>query len=156
MKRITLIAALSVFSLQTLHAQNTLDNLGLTSSTPASLAFSLRKLSTAYSGPAIKVRRASDNAEADMAFDGSTPPAVSASSNVTLIPGVTVGASLGTAKTGTITTTAAKTGNITVTINKTGAITTAVTSTTVTGTGTAFSTELVAGDLLFHGTNGNF
>jgi hypothetical protein len=34
-------------------------------------AYSLRKLSNAYSGSAIRVRRSSDNAEQDIAFDGS-------------------------------------------------------------------------------------
>jgi hypothetical protein len=36
-----------------------------------SAAYSLRKLRTAYSGPAIRVRRSSDNAEADIGFTAS-------------------------------------------------------------------------------------
>lgn len=50
-------------------AQNTLDVLGLTNAHPASVAFSVRKLSTAYSGPVMRVRRASDDAIGDVAFD---------------------------------------------------------------------------------------
>ncbi len=37
----------------------------------ASAAYSLRKLRTAYTGSAIRVRRSSDNAEQDIGFDGS-------------------------------------------------------------------------------------
>lgn len=36
----------------------------------AALAYSLRKLRTSYSGPAIRVRRTSDNAEQDIGFSG--------------------------------------------------------------------------------------
>jgi hypothetical protein len=36
---------------------------------PASFAYSFRKLRTAYTGAAIKIRRGTDNAEADVAFD---------------------------------------------------------------------------------------
>jgi hypothetical protein len=61
---------------------NTLNNIGLSSATPALAAYSLRKLSTAYTGAAIRVRRSSDNAEADVAFDGSG--LVSATSVVTI------------------------------------------------------------------------
>ncbi|MCD6013653.1 MAG: type sorting protein, partial [Flavipsychrobacter sp.] len=52
-------------------AQNTLDLAGLSSSSPAKVAFSLRKLSSSYSGSAIQVRRSSDNATQDIGFDGS-------------------------------------------------------------------------------------
>lgn len=38
--------------------------------TGAAAAYSLRKLRTAYAGSAIRVRRSSDNAEADIGFDG--------------------------------------------------------------------------------------
>ena len=38
------------------HAQNTLDNLGLTSSTPSSVAYSLRLLSSSYTGPLVRIR----------------------------------------------------------------------------------------------------
>ncbi|MES2853744.1 MAG: fibrinogen-like YCDxxxxGGGW domain-containing protein [Bacteroidota bacterium] len=51
------------------YAQNTLDNLGLTSGTPAAVAYSLRKLSTSYVGSAIQVRRSTDNATQDIGFD---------------------------------------------------------------------------------------
>ncbi|MCT4641588.1 MAG: hypothetical protein N4A33_04770 [Bacteriovoracaceae bacterium] len=34
------------------------------------MAFSLRKLNSSYTGPCIRVRRSSDNAEQDIAFDG--------------------------------------------------------------------------------------
>lgn len=49
-------------------AQNTLDRVGLSSATPAASAYSLRLLSTAYSGAAIQVRRSSDNALQDIGF----------------------------------------------------------------------------------------
>lgn len=38
------------------NAQNTLDNIGLTSSTPASVAYSLRQLSTSYTGPLVRIK----------------------------------------------------------------------------------------------------
>ena len=38
------------------NAQNTLDNIGLTSATPASVAFSLRQLSTTYTGPLVRIK----------------------------------------------------------------------------------------------------
>ena len=41
----------------------------LTASSEA--AYSLRKLLTAYTGSAIRVRRSSDNTESDIGFDGS-------------------------------------------------------------------------------------
>lgn len=50
------------------HGQNTLDNIGLTASTPSAAAFSLRKLSSSYTGKAIKVRRNSDNTLLDIDF----------------------------------------------------------------------------------------
>jgi len=37
----------------------------------ATVAYSLRKLRTAYSGSAIRVRRSSDNTEQDFGFDSS-------------------------------------------------------------------------------------
>ncbi|MFN8777056.1 MAG: arabinofuranosidase catalytic domain-containing protein, partial [Flavobacteriales bacterium] len=48
--------------------QITLDNLGLSASEPAEVAFSLRKMSTVYTGPAIQVRRSSDNATQNIGF----------------------------------------------------------------------------------------
>ena len=38
------------------NAQNTLDNVGLTSATPASVAYSLRQLSNSYTGPLVRVK----------------------------------------------------------------------------------------------------
>ena len=38
------------------NAQNTLNNIGLTSSTPASVAYSLRLLSTSYTGPLVRIK----------------------------------------------------------------------------------------------------
>jgi hypothetical protein len=52
------------------YAQNTLDNLGLTSATPAAGAYSLRKLSSSYAGSAVQVRRSTDNTTQDIGFDG--------------------------------------------------------------------------------------
>ena len=49
-------------------AQNTLDNAGLTSSTPAAAAYSIRQLSSAYGGFALQVRRSSDNTTQDIGF----------------------------------------------------------------------------------------
>ncbi|WP_052257089.1 arabinofuranosidase catalytic domain-containing protein [Flavobacterium sp. AED] len=51
------------------YAQNTLDVLGLDNTTPAAVAYSLRKVSTSYVGNAIQVRRSSDNATQDIGFD---------------------------------------------------------------------------------------
>ncbi|WP_338644951.1 arabinofuranosidase catalytic domain-containing protein [Flavobacterium sp. KS-LB2] len=52
------------------YAQNTLDVLGMDNTTPATVAYSLRKLSTSYSGDAIQVRRSTDNTTQDIGFDG--------------------------------------------------------------------------------------
>jgi hypothetical protein len=49
-------------------AQNTLDNVGLTASSPSHGAYSLRKLSSSYSGNALLVRRSSDNATQNIGF----------------------------------------------------------------------------------------
>ena len=49
-------------------AQNTLDNAGLTSTTPAAAAYGMRKLSSAYSGFALQVRRSSDNTTQNIGF----------------------------------------------------------------------------------------
>ncbi|RYY90691.1 MAG: HYR domain-containing protein [Chitinophagaceae bacterium] len=49
-------------------AQNALDRVGLTSATPASPAYSLRKLSDAYAGKAVQVRRSSNNNTLDIGF----------------------------------------------------------------------------------------
>lgn len=51
------------------YSQNTLDVLGLDNSTPATGAYSLRKLSSSYLGSAIQVRRSSDNTSQNIGFD---------------------------------------------------------------------------------------
>lgn len=154
MKTFLSFLILFLLFIQPLFSQNTLDNAGLTAATPSQIAFSLRKLSSSYSGPAIKVRRSSDNAEATVAFDGSNN--ISASSLVTFTPGVTVGATFGTTRTGSISSDVGKTGTITSKVNQTGTITTISSSLTITGTGTSFTTELVAGDRLFNAANNIF
>jgi len=154
MNRVPLLTLLTCFFAQTVFSQNTLDNAGLTAATPSAVAFSLRKLSTTYTGPAIKVRRSLDNAEANVSFDGSGT--VSASSPVTFTPGVAVGSTLGIAQAGTISSDLAKTGTITIKANKTGVITTANSSLTITGVGTSFTTELVVGDRLYNSANNIF
>ena len=53
------------------YSQNSLDVLGLGSTTPAAVAYSLRKVSSSYSGNAIQVRRSIDNATLNIGFDGS-------------------------------------------------------------------------------------
>lgn len=51
------------------YSQNTLDNVGLTSATPAAGVYSLRKLSSSYVGSAIQVRRSTDNTTQNIGFD---------------------------------------------------------------------------------------
>jgi hypothetical protein len=53
------------------YSQNSLDVLGLGSTTPAAVAYSLRKVSSSYSGNAIQIRRSLDNATLNIGFDGS-------------------------------------------------------------------------------------
>ncbi|RYY40479.1 MAG: HYR domain-containing protein [Chitinophagaceae bacterium] len=65
--RKTLAFCFLTMSLQCL-AQNPLDRVGLTAATPASPAYSLRKLSTTYMGYAIRVRRGADGAFQDVGF----------------------------------------------------------------------------------------
>jgi|GEM_PF-702058 len=134
--------------------QNTLNNIGLSASSPSQVAYGLRQLSSSYNGPALKVRRSSDNAEATIAFDGST--FVSGSSTATLTPGVTVNASLGTPVTGSISTVAAKTGTITIAVNKTGTISADQSSNVVIGVGTAFTTQLIVGDVVYRSSDNAF
>jgi len=52
-KLLTILIVLSVF---VSNAQNTLDNVGLTSAAPASVAYSLRQLSTTYTGPLVRIK----------------------------------------------------------------------------------------------------
>jgi uncharacterized protein (TIGR02145 family) len=54
MKR--LLPLLFLFTAFISNAQNTLDNIGLTNATPASVAYSLRQLSTSYTGPLVRVK----------------------------------------------------------------------------------------------------
>jgi hypothetical protein len=145
---------LSIIITCPLFAQNILDSAGLTAATPAAVAFSLRKMSSTYAGAPIKVRRASDNAEAIVAFDAAGT--VSATSMVTFTPGVTVGATFGTAQTGTISSDVSKTGTITIKPLKTGTISAVYSSQTITGSGTTFTTELVPGDRIFNGSTNVF
>jgi hypothetical protein len=49
-------------------AQNTLDKTGLSASSPAAPSYSLRLLSSSYTGAAIQVRRSNDNATTDIGF----------------------------------------------------------------------------------------
>jgi hypothetical protein len=49
-------------------AQDTLDQLGLGASTPTVGAYSIRKLSSRYTGPALMTRRDSDNSDQDIPF----------------------------------------------------------------------------------------
>src|SRR5690242_17443617 len=67
MKKI-FIAALAVLIMLKVDAQNTLDNEGLSASTPAAPSYSLRLLSSSYTGAAIQVRRSNDNATMDIGF----------------------------------------------------------------------------------------
>lgn len=60
----------------------------------ASFAYSLRKLRRQYNGFSVKVRRGTDNAEADVAFD--SKGIVSTNSNVTVTAAGTSGLTLGT------------------------------------------------------------
>ena len=58
-----------VFAAKPVNAQsNTLDAVGLTSSSPAATAFSMRKLSSAYVGSALNVLRSSDNTTQNIGF----------------------------------------------------------------------------------------
>jgi hypothetical protein len=66
----SLMAILLVLSIPAF-GQNPLDNLGLTSGTPAAAAYSLRKLSTSYTGNAIQVRRSSDTITQNIGFTAS-------------------------------------------------------------------------------------
>ncbi len=58
----------SILSSSVGHAQNTLDNLGLSGSVPAASAYSLRLLSSSYAGYAIQVRRSTSNTTQDIGF----------------------------------------------------------------------------------------
>ncbi len=70
-----------------------LDQIGIT----PSFAFSTRKLRGAYNGPAVRLRRTSDNSEVDVAFDANG--VVSGNSIVTLVVAGSSGVALGTTAT---------------------------------------------------------
>jgi len=76
-----------------LSGSNTLDKIGLSGSTPAAAAYSLRQLSSTYTGPDLRVRAGTTNAEADVAFDKNG--ILSAASVVTVTLGGTSGFSIG-------------------------------------------------------------
>ena len=61
------IVLLSVVVLK-VNAQNTLDKAGLSASSSAAPSYSLRLLSSSYTGAAIQVRRSNDNAIMDIGF----------------------------------------------------------------------------------------
>ena len=86
-------------------AQNTLGTLGLTSSNYASVAYSVRQLSTGYTGPLMRVRRSTDGNTYDVWPDAtgqfSTTSVISAAN-----PGTTPGTKNGTTALSTITSTA--------------------------------------------------
>lgn len=67
MKQLLLMGFLTVTAV-TCAAQNTLNNLALGNANPAAGAYSLRLLSSSYTGSAIQVRRSSDNATQDIGF----------------------------------------------------------------------------------------
>lgn len=67
--RTSLFFGLLLFpAIHQLQAQNVLDKIGLTSATPSSAAYSVRRLSTGYTGSAIQVRRSSDNTLMNIGF----------------------------------------------------------------------------------------
>jgi hypothetical protein len=68
MKKLLFILLGIVIINDTIIAQNTLDNLGLTAATPGAAAYSLRLLSSSFAGAAIQVRRSSDDATLDIGF----------------------------------------------------------------------------------------
>jgi len=68
-KLLSLLLLLSAFLS---NAQNTLNNVGLTSAAPASVAFSLRQLSTSYTGPLIRIKIGSTNVFYDVYPDASS------------------------------------------------------------------------------------
>jgi hypothetical protein len=83
-----LVCTISLFTANnSLQAQNVLDQAGLTSATPAVAAYATRKLSSSYTGAAVRIRRASDNAVADVAFD--VNGTISANSMATFVSGGT-------------------------------------------------------------------
>ena len=120
---------LAIIPTQYISAQtsNNLDLAGLPGDTSVA-AYSVRKLSNTYSGPAMLVRRGSDNATVKVAFNASN--VVGASSVVTL----------------QVTNTALL--NYSSFNLKTGKVQCTISSTTITGIGTTFMTQISIGDML--------
>ena len=87
----SVISSLLLLCFCPVHAQ--LDNAGLPSTT-VSDAYSTRKLSSTYSGFCLRVRRSSDNAEGNVAFDAGTS-SVTSSSIVTVAAAGSSGLSVG-------------------------------------------------------------
>jgi len=54
--KIAIAILVVIFCAKVANAQNTLNNIGLSSSTPASVAYSLRLLSNSYAGPLVRVK----------------------------------------------------------------------------------------------------
>ena len=65
-----LTVILSILVMLDVTAQNTLDKAGLSASSPPAPSYSVRLLSSSYTGAAIQVRRSSDNATMDIGFSG--------------------------------------------------------------------------------------
>ena len=65
---LTNAAACDSFAIMNIKAVTPLDNIGLGCSTGAAVAYSVRKLSTTYTGYAMQVRRSSDDATQDIGF----------------------------------------------------------------------------------------
>ncbi|MET0636681.1 MAG: T9SS type A sorting domain-containing protein [Chitinophagaceae bacterium] len=142
-----------VFFTQPLFSQNQLDNVGLGAGATPAVAFSLRKLASGYEGPAVKVRRVIDNAEAEIWFNNGGE--VDGSSVTRFTPGVLVSSGLGVIQSGTITSSAVKSGNININPIKSGRLSAVTSSPTVTGTETNFLGELNPGNVLYN-TNNEF
>jgi uncharacterized protein YjdB len=70
-----IVSAMTIFVLSLasneLSAQNTLDLAGLSSTSQIEVAYSMRRLSTTYTGSLIQVRRSSDNTTSDIGYDAS-------------------------------------------------------------------------------------
>src|SRR5690606_23900574 len=67
LQKVTLLFIVLFISTQ-VYSQFTLDKVGLTSGSPASVAYGMRLLSSSYTGSSIQVRRSSDNTTLDIGF----------------------------------------------------------------------------------------
>lgn len=121
---IYLLFIAGVLSTQDIIAQN-IGNLGV--STNASAAFSFRKLNNTYTGAAMRVRRSTDDAEMNVAFD--VTGYVTNTSTVTLVSGVTL----------------LTLPNFNL---RSGTIAAVAGSSAVTGIGSVFTSEVAVGDML--------